>query len=413
MSSLKPPKRPKLRFDTVTGPRPNPNAKFRSASDFTKMYTAYQWTSGFDVKSAADGASSYRLTCATHPNCTFSIGAVFTTFGIDDGAAVAGKSGFRISPTNFRPSHDHSAPYLPLDVKAENSRLALLDPNDPAIDHPPLVPVGGGFAGASDASDDGDVKPRSHPRPRPVVPAHGFATSSVATPTPAPAPAPAPAPKAPSSTAGSATSAFLPGGLAPPMSPPEPAAFTFGGGGGGGGGGRGAVQPAFQYYQPQQQQQAPARALSTAPAPGASPAALTPLQQQQLATPLGQYLSQISPAFVAYLGDFAANDIPLSTTGQELVDLDSGHDDDRTVYDTIKDVRTLPPFLVTLVADGTRKAKLRQLAAAAGGGGGGGGVDPRISVGLKKAAAEKWVRQKMDEGRAVMAQRDGMAQARL
>ena len=36
MSNVKPAKRPKLRFDTTTGPQPNLNAKFRSASDFIK-----------------------------------------------------------------------------------------------------------------------------------------------------------------------------------------------------------------------------------------------------------------------------------------------------------------------------------------------------------------------------------------
>jgi len=30
------------------------------------VYRAHQWTQGYDVKSAADGSSSYRLTCATH-----------------------------------------------------------------------------------------------------------------------------------------------------------------------------------------------------------------------------------------------------------------------------------------------------------------------------------------------------------
>ena len=184
------------------------------------------------------------------------------------------------------------------------------------------------------------------------------------------------------------------------MSPPEPASYYQ----------HAQQQQQQQYHQPQQQQQqpAPARAHSTAPAT----TTLTPLQQQQLTTPLGQYLSQISPALIPYLSDFAANDIPLSTNGQKFVDLDTGRDDDRTVFDTVKDVRTLPVFLVALVADGTRKAKLRQLAQG-GAQGAQGTVDPRISVGLKKAAAEKWVRQKIDEGRLVMAQRDGQAQARL
>ncbi|GAA5912996.1 hypothetical protein JCM8208_002425 [Rhodotorula glutinis] len=400
--AVKPPKRAKLRFDTTTGPQPNLAAKFRSALDFTKMYKAHQWTEGFDVNAAAVGPKSYRLTCATNPNCLFSITAEYTTFGVADGP-VAGQSGFRISPTNFRPSHDHLAPYLALDVDQENARLALLDRNDPAVDHPPLVPVGshGGFAGASDQSDDGvDVKPRVSAAPKP----EGFAQASTATATPTPAPAPAHAHKA--TAPSSAVSAFGPGGCATPQSPHDSAsAFA-----------PGAAQ---QYRQPQQQQhyapppppqqpQPTSRATSTAPAPSAA-VALTPLQQQQLRTPLGQYLSDISPLLIPYLSDFAANDIPLSTTGQDLVDLDSGRDDDRTVFDTVKDVRTLPALLVALVADGTRKAKLRQLAAGGGAGaqGGGGGVDPRISVGLKKAAAEKWVRKKIDEGRVVRAQMEG------
>ena len=43
-----------------------PSAPAHSLPFPLAVYRAHQWTQGYDVKSAADGSSSYRLTCATH-----------------------------------------------------------------------------------------------------------------------------------------------------------------------------------------------------------------------------------------------------------------------------------------------------------------------------------------------------------
>ncbi|TNY22020.1 hypothetical protein DMC30DRAFT_393375 [Rhodotorula diobovata] len=143
-----------------------------------------------------------------------------------------------------------------------------------------------------------------------------------------------------------------------------------------------------------------AAAAAAAPAP-----ALTPQQQQQVATPLGRYLCDISPAFIPHLSAFNANGIPLSTQPSDLLDLDSGAADDHEIFNTFRDVRALSPFLVALAADGTRKAKRRQLEGATA------DVDPRIAVGLQKLNAERWVRLKIAEGLQVQAQARAQAQA--
>ncbi|BGP54628.1 hypothetical protein JCM8202v2_002215 [Rhodotorula sphaerocarpa] len=114
------------------------------------LHRAYQWTQGFDITVAHQTRDAIRLVCATHVTCPFNIAAEYTIF---TEPPVQGQAGYRLdpSPTAFQPQHDHAAPYVPLDVEAENRRRAQLSHDDPSLDKPPLVPLTG-FAG-SDTSD--------------------------------------------------------------------------------------------------------------------------------------------------------------------------------------------------------------------------------------------------------------------
>lgn len=86
-------KPPKLRLDMVYGPPPNPDGKYRSASQFSNsalapppsfshkglpptqpaVYRAYQWTQGFDVTVGFENPAATRLNCNTHPSVSHSL----------------------------------------------------------------------------------------------------------------------------------------------------------------------------------------------------------------------------------------------------------------------------------------------------------------------------------------------------
>ncbi|GAA5819941.1 hypothetical protein JCM3770_006089 [Rhodotorula araucariae] len=355
-------KPPKLSLDRKYGPAPNPAGKYRNSTQFKKMYRAYQWTQGHDVSVALDRPEQVRLVCATHANCPFSITAQFTTFAEPP---LTGQTGFKISTQVFRPDHDHPAPYLPLDEQAENARLAPLEHDDPSINNPPLVPAEGFAASSSGAASASGQT-------------HSFASSSTAT----------------ASHSQQRARASFPGTGAVLTSPSVAPAAT--------------PTPTSASTYVQHTPQSPASAAGSAP-PGVSGlarASLAPVQQQltalqaaQVALPLGRFLYDISPQFAAHFGAFEANNIPLDTAPQDLVDLDSGLPDDRTLFDLFKDVRGLSPFLVALAADGVRKAKLRQIESSSKD-----VVDPRIAIGLDKTRTERWVLQKIADGHVLLAQ---------
>ncbi|BGP43659.1 hypothetical protein JCM10449v2_007704 [Rhodotorula kratochvilovae] len=366
---------PKLMLDRKYGPAPNPGGKYRNATHFKKMYRAYQWTQGHDVCVALDRPEQVRLVCAANANCPFSITAEFTTF---TEAPLTGQTGFKLSTQVFRPDHDHAAPFLPLDEATENARIAPLAHDDPSIDNPPLVPAQG-FATSSSGGGSGVGGAPG-----------GFATSSVASGLVHAAP-----------PQQQQHRASFPGAGANRMSPSVGPAATP------------TPSGASTYMQHTPLSAASAVGGSGAPpgpayppAPALAPAsALTPQQQSQLALPLGKFLYEISPQFAAHFNSFEANSIPLSTPPQDLVDLDTGRPDDRTLFDLFKDVRGLSPLLVAVAADGVRKAKLRQLQS-----GNQDVVDPRIAIGLEKTKAERWVQGKIAQGLVMMQQ---TPQARL
>ncbi|GAA5877334.1 hypothetical protein JCM3774_001639 [Rhodotorula dairenensis] len=387
MPGIKPVKPPKLVLDKKTGPQPNPEAVFRSSNDFRKMYRAYQWLQGHDLRTAADTTTSITLVCATHPDCPFRVTAEYATLTDVNGNVVPC---FRPKPTDFRPDHNHPPYYLPMDHAAENARRAKLQHDDPSLDAPPLVRAQM-FAGSESDSD-------SASRVGPVGvavgagnPAYGFASadkSAVATapgaqptpylnypgvsPAPAPpAPAPAPAPAAAAAAAAANTLELSHHGMRPLATSASP------------------VPPMARGPNPQQ-------------------------QQQQQRTPFQHFMLEIDPRFEDYFPYFR-DIIPLDTDLAELLSLDSGGGndgtstaavEDHTVFNMFRDVKELPLLLVAMAADGVRKAKVRFERDSASGGLG--GVDsprlnPKIAEGIEKARAERWVRERIKQGQLVLA----------
>ncbi|GAA5947967.1 hypothetical protein JCM3775_001142 [Rhodotorula graminis] len=139
-------KPPRVMLDNLNGPAPNPGASFWSADQFKQMYRAYQWTQGFDVEVTHDEPGRVVLACATHrTTCPFSITATMIVFTQRE---FAGEAGWFLAPDEFRPAHNHLAPFVPLDIGVENARLARLQHGDPAIEMPPLVRAASASAGA-------------------------------------------------------------------------------------------------------------------------------------------------------------------------------------------------------------------------------------------------------------------------
>ena len=67
-------------------------------------------------------------------SCQFQVTAQKTVF---DSGPVAGQVGYKIVSDPFIPLHSHQAPYVPLDLNAENARRQGLSPTDPSLETPP------------------------------------------------------------------------------------------------------------------------------------------------------------------------------------------------------------------------------------------------------------------------------------
>ncbi|GAA5855314.1 hypothetical protein JCM9279_001945 [Rhodotorula babjevae] len=328
-----PPRKPlKLRLDTAYGPAPSLAGKYRSAANFKQMYRGYQWTQGL---------------------CPFSITARYTIFTHPE---LAGQGGFYVAPEGFHAAHDHAAPFVPLNVDAENARLAQLERGDPEIDSPPLMRAASGAGGAARAPVASSSSADGAARPSPTFAGddniRGTSSSKrlrVAAQAP-PAPGPPPGPP---STASAPREFALPSSRASSSSAAQPPTE------------RSSAPHATPQVQPAQQTSAAARSNPFLPPPRPSPSAVPPPSPSPALgpslTPLGSYLSLISPSLVQHLALLARGGLPASTPGSALVELDSGADGDRAVLELVRDAagEGMKFFEAVLVADGTRKAKRR------------------------------------------------------
>ncbi|BGP20285.1 hypothetical protein JCM10213_001116 [Rhodosporidiobolus nylandii] len=429
MSSVRKP--PKLRIDKKFGGTDS-RAKYKTKTDFIQMQRAYWWMQGHDVKVSHETTTACKLVCQDM-SCTYTSVGEFTTFPDLPG----NPQGWRIVPTSFNPSHTHPPPYIPMNPQAENARRAVLQHDDPSLENPPLVRVeggargsesSGGFAGAGSTSvsvPGGAVGGGGAQFGVAGVGAYGSASAAgvAGTPpsqvsgTPGPNGAfggqqqPPPPPSQPQQQQYYAPppqqqqQPYHPNPPPPPPPQPQqqyhppPAPY------------QPPPQPA---YQPALQHPAAYHALPPPP-PSYASAAPSPTPTPSLSdaqTPLGSFLLSMHPSFAPHLPSFAAASIPLSTDPSELLDLDSGLPDDRTVFNVLKDVARLPPFLVAIGADGVRKARGRREQQRREGTWveGVSRPDGRIAVGLEKARAEKWVRERIRIGEGILAQRDALAQ---
>ncbi|GAA5917132.1 hypothetical protein JCM8208_005475 [Rhodotorula glutinis] len=395
-------KPPKLRFDTKYGPAPSLDGKYKSASQFERMYRAYQWTQGFDVEVKHDEPHRVVLACATHRLCPFSLTALHTIFTHPE---LAGQPGFHLAPDPFHPLHDHAAPFVPLDVDAENARRAHLEQGDPAIEAPPLVRAPSASEGpravaAADAANSSvgaarRVTQDATSRDTPWASSSTARASVEAQAAPGPHLLPPPPPAAsfrefalPSSSRASSVAVAAAERLTEPQPTPraQPASASV----------SERATRAAERTNPFRPLPRPSPTRSTIPPPSPSPSHLLAPSQ----TPLGSYLSLISPSLVAHLPALATGGLATCTPGSALVELDSGQDGDRAVLDLVRDAAgtSMSLFEAVLVADGTRKAKRRLLDAADDGGQG--EVDPRISYGLEKARMLKFLEGRIEVGRA-------------
>ncbi|BGP27797.1 hypothetical protein Rt10032_c13g5140 [Rhodotorula toruloides] len=385
------------------GPQPDLEGKYRSSKDFKDMYRAYQWTQGFDAMVAMDTPQQCRLICNSGGGCPFNILAEYTTF---TEPPLTGQSGFYISPVGFHPSHTHPAPYHPMDVTAENERRKTLMHDDPSLENPPLkraLGISGSVASSGGA-------------PEAAVPG-GFVDGASVASTPSVAHQQLPFQQPPQPQAQAPVP--IPGAIFPPQRQPTQPGM---GAGHMNGMHQGSpsnsvgqysspAPPYLQHWQqhiygtsqtqyspfshpPSYSMQKPPPPLN--PYPSASPAESSHVFATRAGgrKPLEAFLLTITPQFEPYLHLFEKNGIPLTEDPQNLLDLDSGRDDDRSLFDVFKDVKGMPLAYVALAADGVRKAKKKQLVS------GSREIDPRIAVGLEKANAERWVRAKIAEGHA-------------
>ncbi|GAA5875183.1 hypothetical protein JCM16303_005037 [Sporobolomyces ruberrimus] len=385
-SSHKPRKTPMLKFDTTYGPAPSSNGKYRSSNAFEKYYRAYQWSKGYDVTVASTIPEvSTTLSCATNPNCSFSITALYHHFTDVDPLkerAILGLKGYRISGSRpqdvlpFVPEHSHDSPYVPMDAELENARRTTLAPGDPTLENPPLVPApprqpttngtthasssnhhggvngyancqgGGGAAGPSTERAPSNLPPppltiKSEPVPTTLD--QGFTFSRMSPP--------------PLRTT-SVSSTSLVGAL------PTPTPYS--------------------------------STPSTTPRPSLPPTSQPrPSPPTHSSTPLGQFLLTISPSFLPLLPYLNAAGIPLSTPPSDLLEFDTGHEEDTTIYDLFSEVEGIGEGELALVSDGVWKAKKRKLENS----GGGSRLDSRIVIGVPKVKRERWIKRKMEEGK--------------
>lgn len=143
-----------------------------------------------------------------------------------------------------------------------------------------------------------------------------------------------------------------------------------------------------------------------------NPTTTTLLPRNELET----FLLEISPAFADYFHYFK-HLLPLDTSVADLLSLDNGlaaTPEDHTVFNLFREIKELPLLLVAMAADGVRKANIRRgadqnssspvvLAT----------LNPRIAEGLEKARAEKWVRDRLRDGQAVLLAREATTAAVL
>lgn len=276
-----------------------------------------------------------------------------------------------------------------MNIAAENERRSRLQHDDPSLDKPPLVAVQG-FAGSAGSGTPSQLNGFAGGGGAGSPPL-GFA--STGTPSAVGTANPGLGIDTSFSTNGgvrySADNQFHPGGNAVASTSsysPAPAASHMGGG----------VAPTA------------ATVMATAsPAPSPSPSlngtmSVPPGQHEQPQTPLTQFLLDIDPRFKSYFQYFG-DCLPLDTSPTDLLELDGGpvaDAQDHTVFNLFREISQLPLFLVALAADGVRKAKIRHEKNPENP-----VLNPRIAVGLDKARAEKWVRDKIREGEAILSQR--------
>lgn len=353
---------------------------------------------------------------AENRTCPFTVTALYTVF---TEPPVKDCPGFYIHPTDFDPKHDHSPPYIPMDLKVENARRAKLAHDHPSLENPPLVKVQG-FAG-SDSDEPESETGHAAPSGAGAAPVYGFASAddqSRATPSarggshqpppprahshytdpphqhqPPPPPAFGASSSAPYSTYTGTTTmmpqATLSTAATMTTTTPYPHDTVMRAS-------SASASPAVPLAPPsqQQQQQQPAAASSY---PNLNPTTTT----TPMRTELQNFLLEITPAFSDYFPYFG-HLIPLDTSIEDLLSLDEGllaTPEDHTVFNLFKEIKELPLLLVAMAADGVRKAKIRK----AKNPGVAMGYNPRIAEGLEKARAEKWVRDRIRDGQAVLA----------
>lgn len=432
------------------------------------VYRAFQWLQGYDLRVAEESLTSIRLVCATHPyalldsfmrerlsktcadgllwlsahnrTCSFDIPANERKFMKNEGELVAGQTGWSLrdppidkavgeSDKDYearlkrseerikaefaaRTTHNHAAPYYPLDEATENARRAKLEPGDPTLEKPPLVRVAHGFAGEDDSDDSVEIVPRAgagfassvatratpsawsadggsgsnryyRPLPSPsggqqhavyqTGPAAGPSTFPYATHVGAPAAAAAigslPV-QAQANPLGAMSGQPLSAAAAPPL-PFQGAAFASG--------------------------SACSAIVSAAPVPPPSQSAGSSLRNNK-PSELQQFLLDIDPAFAKYFQFFDDEVLSLDTKVGRLLALDNGADD-LAVFKVFHQIQGLPLFLVAMAAEGVRKAKMRQAKNPSSA-----KLDPRLAIGIQRAEAQQWVQDRIKDGQAILVQ---------
>ncbi|GAA5820005.1 hypothetical protein JCM10212_006153 [Sporobolomyces blumeae] len=408
---------PKASLDKTYGPGPNPQALYKSAATFIKYWTAFQWTHGYDLRVSFDKPTvKTTLVCATHPLCPFTATAVYHFF--QDGP-VQGQHGYRIShvpgvdPDKYHAEHDHLAPYVAVDLDVENRRRASLGPGHPSLEKPPFVP-----ASTTSASTSLGASPRvtmaTTGQGGSGSPAPSQATTNGRRQGAARGPGSNSSSRRSSSVSASETTTTMTHAFGPivPLAP-----FVPPGGGGGAMANVSSTPASSTRDSPARHSPAPPLPLSTAPvarAPSRSapPPPLLPSTSTSSSStvrrptePLSRLLLDISPSFLPYLALFPKNGIPLDTSPQDLVDLDSGEPACREVWNLFSEVRGLPGHCVAAGTAGIKKAKKRQLESGfdrEGGYVGSDEVDARIVTGMEKRNLDKWVRRKIEQGTAIV-----------
>lgn len=412
----------KLGLDKTFGPAPNKDGLYKSAFQWVRMTRPFQWTQGYDVDISSHVENEYTtLSCATDPNCTFSITALYHHFDDpSDGPDVFGQYGFRISssrPTDlkpFNPLHSHDPVYLPVVLEQENAYRTKLGSGGAALvqnlERPRFIPVqpNKGFAsedtpfsedmlretvskcGAS--GSENSTRPRKRCRSSsPMTRVKSECMSASRSRPESPSSPREPRPREPQTSSRSpeeARSSVLSGSSSTrPVQVPS----------------RTTIAKANDPYP---ENPRPPRALDSTPTVGpptplSTPASVprTPSVDTSLAqTPLGSFLVEISPIFLSILPHLARNEIPLETDPRELISLDTN---DSTIWDLFESVEGATIAHCALAAEGVRKAKTRMM-----------GLNhdealstklnPQIVIGLQKARVNNWVRSKIATGETIL-----------